>query len=72
MMLFPVPGALEIPAAIAMAATNSCPYDGFMLWDVCGVRQHYETVCTESSRGLMDLAIYRNLAIGNGILTVEC
>ena len=68
-----VPGALEIPAAIAMAATNSCAYDGFIALGcvIRGETTHYETVCTESSRGLMDLAIYRNLAIGNGILTVE-
>ena len=68
-----VPGALEIPAAIAMAATNSCLYDGFIALGcvIRGETTHYETVCTESSRGLMDLAIYRNLAIGNGILTVE-
>ena len=68
-----VPGALEIPAAIAMAATNSGPYDGFIALGcvIRGETTHYETVCTESSRGLMDLAIYRNLAIGNGILTVE-
>ena len=68
-----VPGALEIPAAIAMVATNSCPYDGFIALGcvIRGETTHYETVCTESSRGLMDLAIYRNLVIGNGILTVE-
>ena len=68
-----VPGALEIPAAIAMAATNSSPYDGFIALGcvIRGETTHYETVCTESSRGLMDLAISRNLAIGNGILTVE-
>ena len=68
-----VPGALEIPAAIAMAAANSCSYDGFIALGcvIRGETTHYETVCTESSRGLMDLAIYRNLAIGNGILTVE-
>ena len=36
-----------------------------------GETTHYETVCTQSSRGLMDLAVQRHLAIGNGILTVE-
>ena len=68
-----VPGALEIPAVIAMAANNPCPYDGFIALGcvIRGETTHYETVCTESSRGLMDLAIHRNLAIGNGILTVE-
>ena len=68
-----VPGALEIPAAIAIAASNPCPYDGFIALGcvIRGETTHYETVCKESSRGLMDLAIQRNLAIGNGILTVE-
>ena len=68
-----VPGALEIPAAIAMASTNSFYYDGFIALGcvIRGETTHYETVCTESSRGLMDLAVHRNLAIGNGILTVE-
>ena len=69
-----VPGALEIPAAIAIAAAqNPCPYDGFVALGcvIRGETTHYETVCTESCRGLMDLAIKRHLAIGNGILTVE-
>ena len=68
-----VPGALEIPAAIAIAAVYPCPYDGFIALGcvIRGETTHYETVCKESSRGLMDLAIQRNLAIGNGILTVE-
>ena len=69
-----VPGALEIPAAIALAAAqNPCPYDGFIALGcvIRGETTHYEIVCTQSSRGLMDLAIQRHLAIGNGILTVE-
>ena len=68
-----MPGALEIPAAIAMAAANPCQYDGFIALGcvIRGETTHYETVCRESARGLMDLAIQRNLAIGNGILTVE-
>ena len=36
-----------------------------------GETSHYETVCAESARGMMDLALAENLAIGNGILTVE-
>ncbi|HCV87567.1 MAG TPA: 6,7-dimethyl-8-ribityllumazine synthase, partial [Alphaproteobacteria bacterium] len=36
-----------------------------------GETTHYEIVCTESARALMDLSIAENLAIGNGILTVE-
>ena len=69
-----VPGALEIPAAIAIAAAQKpCPYDGFIALGcvIRGETTHYEIVCTESSRGLMDLAIQKLLVIGNGILTVE-
>jgi len=69
-----VPGALEIPAAIAMAAAQQpCPYDGYVALGcvIRGETTHYETVCTESSRGLMDLSVQQKLAVGNGILTVE-
>ena len=68
-----VPGALEIPVAIAMAAVSQQHFDGYVALDcvIRGETTHYETVCSESARGLMDLAISENLAIGNGILTVE-
>ena len=68
-----VPGALEIPVAIAMAATSQQHFDGYVALGcvIRGETTHYETVCLESARGLMDLAIAKNLAIGNGILTVE-
>ena len=68
-----VSGALEIPLAIAMAAVSEQHFDGYIALGcvVRGKTTHYETVCAESARGLMDLAIAKNLAIGNGILTVE-
>ena len=68
-----VPGALEIPVAIAMVATSQQHFDGYIALGcvIRGETTHYETVCSESARGLMDLAIAENLAIGNGILTVE-
>ena len=68
-----VPGALEIPVAIAMATASQQHFDGYVALGcvVRGETTHYETVCSESARGLMDLAIAKNLAIGNGILTVE-
>ena len=68
-----VPGALEIPVAIAMATASQKHFDGYVALGcvVRGETTHYETVCSESARGLMDLAIAKNLAIGNGILTVE-
>ena len=68
-----VPGALEIPAAIAFAAASSTDYAGFVALGcvIRGETTHYETVCNESARALMDLTITQHLAIGNGILTVE-
>lgn len=67
-----VPGALEIPAAIAWAAASG-RYDGFVALGcvIRGETTHYDIVSNESARGLMDLTISRGLAIGNGIITVE-
>lgn len=66
-----VPGALEVPGAIAMAA-ESGRYDGFVALGVVirGETYHFEVVSNESARGLMALSM-DGLAIGNGILTVE-
>ncbi len=68
-----VPGALEIPGAISMAAASTKHYDAFVALGVVirGETLHYEIVSTESARGLMDLTIDQRLAIGNGILTCE-
>ncbi len=66
-----VPGALEIPGAIAMAAETG-RYDGFVGIGVVirGETYHFEVVSNESARGLMALSM-DGIAIGNGILTVE-
>jgi 6,7-dimethyl-8-ribityllumazine synthase len=66
-----VPGALEIPAAIALAAETG-RYDGFVALGVVirGGTYHFEIVASESARGIMALTL-DGLAIGNGILTVE-
>jgi 6,7-dimethyl-8-ribityllumazine synthase len=66
-----VPGALEIPGAIAMAA-ESGRYDGFVALGVVirGETYHFEVVSNESARGLMALSM-DGIAIGNGILTTE-
>jgi 6,7-dimethyl-8-ribityllumazine synthase len=66
-----VPGALEVPGAIAMAA-ESGRYDGFVAIGVVirGETYHFEVVSNESARGLMALTM-DGIAIGNGILTVE-
>lgn len=66
-----VPGALEIPAAIAMAAETG-RYDGYVAIGVVlrGETYHFEVVSNESARGIMALTL-DGLPIGNGILTVE-
>ena len=67
-----VPGALAIPAAIAMAADTSS-FLGFVALGciIRGQTSHYDIVSNESARGLMYLSIEKKLAIGNGIVTVE-
>ena len=66
-----VPGALEVPGAIALAA-ESGRYDGYVALGVVirGETYHFEIVAGESARGIMALTM-DGLAIGNGILTVE-
>jgi 6,7-dimethyl-8-ribityllumazine synthase len=72
-----VPGALEIPAAIAIAvdaaSAKRAPYDGVVALGcvIYGETYHFEIVANESARGLMNLSVNRGLPIGNGILTVE-
>ena len=67
-----VPGALEVPAVVAIAE-DAGAYDGYVALGVVirGETHHFDIVANESARGLMDLAIAERLAIGNGILTVE-
>lgn len=67
-----VPGAFEVPGAIAMAA-DSARYDGYIALGcvIRGETTHYDYVSGESARGLMYLSTDRRLAIGYGILTVE-
>lgn len=66
-----VPGALEVPGAVAMAAETG-RYDAFVGLGVVirGETYHFEIVSNESARGLMALAL-DGIPIGNGILTVE-
>ena len=72
-----VPGALEIPiaAAIALDAASNAglPYDGIVALGcvIRGETEHFEIVSHQSARALMDVAIARKVALGNGILTVE-
>ncbi|SPH18668.1 6,7-dimethyl-8-ribityllumazine synthase 1 [Defluviimonas aquaemixtae] len=69
--LVEVPGALEVPSAIAMAS-RMADYDGFVALGcvIRGETTHYETVCNDSSRGLTMLGL-SGVCVGNGILTVE-
>ena len=66
-----VPGALELPGAIELAA-DSGKYDAFVALGVVirGETYHFEIVAGESARGLMALTL-DGMAVGNGILTVE-
>jgi 6,7-dimethyl-8-ribityllumazine synthase len=66
-----VPGALEIPGAIALAA-EADQYEGFVAIGVVirGETYHFEIVAGESARAIMALTM-DGIAIGNGILTVE-
>jgi 6,7-dimethyl-8-ribityllumazine synthase len=66
-----VPGALEIPGAIALAARSGryCAFVGLGVV-IRGETYHFEIVSNESARGLMDLTL-QGYAIGNGVLTVE-
>jgi len=75
-----VPGALEIPGAIAMAEAGAhlptgggVRYDGYVALGtvIRGETYHFEIVSNESARGIMDLTVGKGLAIGNGVLTVE-
>ncbi len=76
---YEVPGAFEIPAAIKFAHRASeldkgrRPFDGYVALGcvIRGETTHYDYVCEESARGLQDLALHHDLAIGYGILTVE-
>ncbi len=66
-----VPGALEVPGAIAMAF-ESGRYDAFVALGVVirGETYHFEIVSNESARGIMALTM-DGIPIGNGILTTE-
>ncbi len=71
------PGALEIPAAVAIlldaAEKAGAPYDGVVTLGcvVRGATYHFEIVAGESARALMDLAVARQIPLGNGIVTTE-
>ncbi len=67
-----VPGALEVPAVVSLAAATK-KFDAYVALGcvIRGETYHFEIVSNESARGLGDLSITKNLAIGNGIITAE-
>lgn len=67
-----VPGAFEIPGVIALAEQGAKPYDAYVGLGcvIRGETSHYDYVCGESARGLMDLSLH-GVCLGYGILTVE-
>jgi 6,7-dimethyl-8-ribityllumazine synthase len=67
-----VAGAFEVPAAISLAL-DSEKFDGFVALGcvIRGETSHYDYVCVESARGIMELNIQADACIGYGILTVE-
>jgi 6,7-dimethyl-8-ribityllumazine synthase len=76
--LVTVPGALEIPQAIAIAVdapihARRMPYDGIVALGcvIRGETSHYDIVAGESARALMELAFTHRVPVGNGILTVD-
>jgi len=68
-----VPGALEVPHVISFAEKAKAGFDGYVALGcvIRGETTHYDYVCQESARAIMDLAVDQQLAIGNGIITVE-
>ncbi|MFP6748575.1 MAG: 6,7-dimethyl-8-ribityllumazine synthase [Alphaproteobacteria bacterium] len=74
-----VPGAFELPAAIRMnikameLVGGRRRYDGYLALGcvIRGETSHYDYVCGECARGLMDLSLEFSIALGFGVLTVE-
>ncbi|MFC3193721.1 6,7-dimethyl-8-ribityllumazine synthase [Marinicella sediminis] len=69
---FDVPGALEVPLACQMLAETG-EYDGIVALGavIRGETAHFDHVCEQSARGIMDVSLQHKLPIGNGIITVE-
>ena len=72
-----VPGALELPLALAIAfdhaAASKHPFDGAVALGcvIRGETHHFEIVANESARAMMQISVARKLAFGNGVLTVD-
>ena len=74
-----VPGAFELPAAIGFAVRaaesdpEKAPFAGFLALGcvIRGETDHYDHICTETSRALMDLSVNQGMALGFGLLTCQ-
>lgn len=68
-----VPGAFEVPTAIALAAKSVERFDGYVALGcvIRGETTHYDHICTESARAIQELGSREGLAVGFGILTCE-
>jgi 6,7-dimethyl-8-ribityllumazine synthase len=66
-----VPGAFELPGAVAMAAAAQ-EFDGYVALGcvIRGETSHYDLICNEVARGLMDLSL-QGVPVAFGLLTVE-
>ncbi len=78
--VFEVSGALEIPLAIKYGCmrgqskdSSHLKFDGFIALGciIRGETSHYDIVCNESARGLLNLSLEYNVPIGNAILTCD-
>lgn len=69
---FDVPGALEVPLACQMIAETG-RFDGVVALGcvIRGETAHFDHVCEQSARGIMDVSLAYDLPVGNGIITVE-
>ncbi len=69
---FDVPGALEIPLACQLLAKSGQYHAIIALGAVIrGETAHFDHVCQQSARGIMDVSLQTGLPIGNGIITIE-
>lgn len=74
-----VPGAFEVPAGVRFAlramelGSGPARYAGFIALGcvIRGETDHYEHICREASRALMELSVTYTVALGFGILTCD-
>ena len=67
-----VPGALEVPQALAMLAETGA-FDALIALGcvIRGETYHFELVCHTSAAGVQQVALEYGLPVANGIVTVD-